>query len=225
MTDLNLPALREAVAKMTEGPWTQDIYVYQRGAGDRWRGIVGPDGELVARVGDCGEHEGFFHCQKDADNLDGIVALRNAAPALLDEVEVLRAGRCCHNVPMGEPCAECRLFGQPKDEQVRALLDELERLRSVEADFHQLSDVAGWHHGEAQIALARAEKAEADLALKENARRGLALSLENAEAELAAARKVLETAIELPGYCAYAVIGVDAAAWQAWQARAGKEQG
>jgi len=67
-----------------------------------------------------------------------------------------------------------------------ALLDELERLRSVEADFHQLSDVAGWHHGEAQIALARAEKAEADLALKENARRGLALSLEHAEAELAA---------------------------------------
>ena len=38
-------------------------------------------------------------------------------------------------------------------------------------------------------------------------------------ADLAAARKVLETAIELPGYCAYAVIGVDAAAWQAWQAR------
>jgi len=37
--------------------------------------------------------------------------------------------------------------------------------------------------------------------------------------EVEAARKVLETAIELPGYCAYAVIGVDAAAWQAWQAR------
>jgi hypothetical protein len=66
-----------------------------------------------------------------------------------------------------------------------ALLDELERLRAVEADFHQLSDVTGWHHGEAQLALARADKAEADLALKENARRGLALSLEHAEAELA----------------------------------------
>ena len=38
-------------------------------------------------------------------------------------------------------------------------------------------------------------------------------------AELAAARAVLETAIELPGYCAYAVIGVDAAAWLAWQER------
>jgi len=43
-------------------------------------------------------------------------------------------------------------------------------------------------------------------------------------AEVAAARKVLETAIELPGYCAYAVIGVDAAAWRAWQALAAKEQ-
>ena len=49
-------------------------------------------------------------------------------------------------------------------------------------------------------------------------------ALRSLEAEVAAARKVLETAIELPGYCAYAVIGVDAAAWQAWQARAGKEQ-
>jgi len=44
-------------------------------------------------------------------------------------------------------------------------------------------------------------------------------ALRSLEAEVAAARKVLETAIELPGYYAYAVIDVDAAAWQAWQAR------
>ena len=50
---------------------------------------------------------------------------------------------------------------------VSALLDELERLRAVEADFHQLSDVTGWHHGEAQLALARADKAEAELAENE----------------------------------------------------------
>ena len=44
------------------------------------------------------------------------------------------------------------------------LAAEVTRLREVEAAFCQLSDVAGWHHGETQIALARAAHAEADLA-------------------------------------------------------------
>jgi hypothetical protein len=50
------------------------------------------------------------------------------------------------------------------DTDKRWLVAEVARLRSVETDFHQLSDVAGWHHGETQIALARAKQAESDLA-------------------------------------------------------------
>jgi hypothetical protein len=48
---------------------------------------------------------------------------------------------------------------------LRALVTRCEQAEAaVEADFHQLSDVAGWHHGETQIALARATLADADLA-------------------------------------------------------------
>ena len=156
MTDLNLPALREAVAKMTEGPWA---------AKPDGRHFVQADehGEPLKRTGmrpagDPFPLVGTVFGYREAD-LKGIVALRNAADALLDE---------------------------------------LEQLRSVEADFLQLSDVVGWHHGEAQIALARAEKAEA---------------------ELAAARAALETAHELAGSAGMYCMGVDRTLWQAWVAR------
>jgi hypothetical protein len=74
MTDPNLPALREAVAKMTEGPW--------RNIGD---GFVG-HGDFAKLV--C---SGTDLQDMTIADINGIVALRNAAPALLDELEQLRA--------------------------------------------------------------------------------------------------------------------------------------
>jgi hypothetical protein len=75
MTDL--PALREAVAKMTGGPW----FAYYSQDKQAWTVQNAPGWLFVAS--DKGT---------DADAA-GIVALRNAAPALLDEVERLRQER------------------------------------------------------------------------------------------------------------------------------------
>ena len=70
MLPTNLPALREAVAKMTEGPWK----------------AVGIHICPVMETGD------WTPCElKRYEDAAGIVALRNALPALLDELEQLRA--------------------------------------------------------------------------------------------------------------------------------------
>jgi len=87
MTDTpSLPALREAVAKMTPGPW-KAVGIH-----------IGP----VMETGDWTPSE-----LKRYEDAAGIVALRNAAPALLDEVERLRARTCAtcydHWVPKDEP--------------------------------------------------------------------------------------------------------------------------
>jgi len=75
MTDL--PALREAVAKMTEGSW-----FWKPGS---LRDIVTKSDTQDLRV--CEAAPGNTNGE---DDTKGIVALRNAAPALLDEVEALR---------------------------------------------------------------------------------------------------------------------------------------
>jgi len=85
-----LPALREALAKMTEGPWKADgIYI-----------------SPIMETGD------FTPCElKTYEDAAGIVALRNAAPALLDELEQLREHRrllilwaegCAARLPVAE---------------------------------------------------------------------------------------------------------------------------
>lgn len=75
MTSIDLPALRAALAAMTPGPW-------------RVHSIdISPHGRVTPRF----EHEivaddGFVRpCS--GDNVRGIAALRNAAPALLDRLE------------------------------------------------------------------------------------------------------------------------------------------
>jgi len=86
MTDLNLPALREAVAKMTEWPWLdngteatdEDCQETIIETSPRYTGV---DFEIPV-AGDMD--------RRRAD-IAGIVALRNAAPALLDELEMLHA--------------------------------------------------------------------------------------------------------------------------------------
>ena len=89
MTDLSLPALREAVAKMTPGPWLdngteatdEDCQEVILEAPPRYDGEdfdVPVDGDMDRRRAD----------------IAGIVALRNAAPALLDELEALKARTC-----------------------------------------------------------------------------------------------------------------------------------
>ena len=66
----SLPALREAVAKMTEGPWK----------------AVGIHISPIMETGDWSPSE-----LKTYEDAAGIVALRTAAPALLDELEAARA--------------------------------------------------------------------------------------------------------------------------------------
>ena len=73
MTDKpSLPALREAVAKMTPGPWEYDTETH---------------GVYNAEVG-------YGIVDAEPKDAAGIVALRNAAPALLDELEALKARTC-----------------------------------------------------------------------------------------------------------------------------------
>jgi len=67
----NLPALREAVAKMTPGPWEYDTETH---------------GVYNAEVG-------YGIVDAEPKDAAGIVALRNAAPALLDELEDMRRQR------------------------------------------------------------------------------------------------------------------------------------
>ena len=76
MTDL--PLLREAVTKMTPGPW--------RNIGDTF---VGLDNACMGFV--CG---GTDLQDMTIADINGLVALRNAAPALLDELEALKARAC-----------------------------------------------------------------------------------------------------------------------------------
>ena len=75
MTDL--PLLREAVTKMTPGPW--------RNIGDTF---VGLDNACMGFV--CG---GTDLQDMTIADINGLVALRNAAPALLDEVEDMQRQR------------------------------------------------------------------------------------------------------------------------------------
>ena len=89
MSDINLPALREAVAKMTEGPWVA-------APADANGGGRGAAAYVSSRLAGRGL---LFICTMDEDatteaereaNAAGIVALRNAAPALLDELDAAR---------------------------------------------------------------------------------------------------------------------------------------
>ena len=106
----NLPALREAVAKMTPGPWKADgIYI-----------------EPVMESGDYAPPQ-----LKHTRDAYGIVALRNAAPALLDELERLRA----------EPCTcACHSVGGHTDEPTMgmALMDMTKRALTAEAELATL---------------------------------------------------------------------------------------
>jgi hypothetical protein len=107
MTDL--PALREAVAKMTPGPWGVDArfgldIVRAEDIGQPHGGGVTP--ELDARycwvIANVRAHNPFDGCeaftrrkfkgqQEPEADAAGIVALRNALPALLDELAAARA--------------------------------------------------------------------------------------------------------------------------------------
>ena len=105
----NLPALREAVAKMTEGPWTAYRMTHHERGDDLTLEEIGKYvRNSVAKSAEKSGSSAFLFVSAEkpdgpADvchvgngptspqNAAGIVALRNAAPALLDEVEALRA--------------------------------------------------------------------------------------------------------------------------------------
>ena len=136
--------------------------------------------------------------------------------ALAKGMKLLEALAEPHEQPDGEDhawrtCRRCLALEEGETEHARqlfrALLDEVEALRAnADDDTAIVSRARDICHRHGYVVDADTEG-------------WTTCALRSLEAEVAAARKVLETAIELPGYCAYAVIGVDAAAWQAWQAR------
>ena len=144
MTDLNLPALREAVAKMTEGPWAVDArfgldIVRADDVGQPHGGGATPELDarycwVIAQVRADKPFDGCeaftrrkFKGQQEPDaDAAGIVALRNAFPAVMDELERLRA----------EPCGcACHSVGGHTDEPTMgmALMDMTKRALTAEA--------------------------------------------------------------------------------------------
>lgn len=83
---VDLPALRELLAKATPGPWKPSVWIETDG--NEWR-ATGPGHEEHAH--DYGSEPGSPDEQSAQADATLIVALVNAAPDLLDEVERLRA--------------------------------------------------------------------------------------------------------------------------------------
>jgi len=183
----SLPALREAVAKMTPGPWEYDTETH---------------GVYNAEVG-------YGIVDAEPKDAAGIVALRNAAPALLDELETLRQRVnednevcLCGCPPDAHECYE--EGGESCENETHTCLRVC---RSVAAEFEasqkalSAERIENAHLREAFVTMERAANQH--------------------ETDLAAARAVLETARDLPedGPAPQWLIQVDRAAWLAWQAR------
>ena len=241
VASVDLPALREALKKMTPGPLAHDTYRFNQGTGDKWRGIVGGEGELVVRVGDCGEHDGVFLCQQDSANLDAIVALVNAAPALLDELEQARAEIEALELELAEAGKSLGL----EIAQLRAELGEMDvRLAGVEAerdaarvalanvqadlaearaDYYRLKRILQVAHG------ALADAGVPGLLIPGAFDDPLAPTIAQLCADLVVARTALDSIESLPAGGSVLVVEdgthrfvtIDRAAWQAWQAAKG----
>jgi hypothetical protein len=81
MSEDELRAIEEVESKMTQGPWDEEAnYGY-------WE-IVGAPNEVGRPRVVCQSDHYVWRTQ---DDIDGVIALRNAAPALIAEVRRLRA--------------------------------------------------------------------------------------------------------------------------------------
>jgi hypothetical protein len=72
---MNLDELTKLEAAMTPGPWAED---------PRCEGIIGGDNRSLLRA----DSDGYAECWREEDTA-GIVALRNAAPALIECASLL----------------------------------------------------------------------------------------------------------------------------------------
>jgi len=203
MTPTNLPLLREAVATIAARRQSGSSSFPREG------GVVIYSTDLL------GER--------------AVSALVNAAPALLDEVERVRK----------EPCAcACHSVGGHTDEPTMgmALMDMTRRCLKAEADLDKLATdytdlgellfgEAEYEHGDVRgrvVSLLDELEAEREKH-DEGAYDDMKAAKDKAEADLAAARAVLDSTIwpssEANGRL---LLNVDAAAWHAWwQARKG----
>jgi hypothetical protein len=175
----NLSALREAVAKMTGGPWALRLYCGNDELYCDWHEISTPDCDGLISI----------QAPGNADNAAGIVALRNAAPALLDEVEAARA--------------ELDLLHTQID-YIKTMQDHKDMNPGDELIALRQSEKHAWD----EAAQARIDGAE-----------NLMLLTQELQVELAAARAVLETAEYIIVAHRGPVRMIDATAWQAWQER------
>ena len=76
---MNLDELTKLEAAMTPGPWAED---------PRCEGIIGGDNRSLLRA----DSDGYAECWREEDTA-GIVALRNAAPALIECARLLQEFR------------------------------------------------------------------------------------------------------------------------------------
>lgn len=91
VTDIDTARLRELLAKATQGDWktgNMDFYVEGDDGDDLVLGAIGVSSGFRSHVYSVLRGKRTFPEQKA--NLESIVALHNAAPALLDEIDCLR---------------------------------------------------------------------------------------------------------------------------------------
>jgi predicted nuclease with TOPRIM domain len=140
--------LREAVAKMTEGPWKAHRPRV------RWRIVSTVHNWLVFDDG------AGWHDQQDAA---GVVALRNAAPALLDELEAARS----EIAALRQKCEHAEADAIATEKAHRNLTEEVLRLHELcRGGTHRCvcNAVASmdtrWQQAEADLAALRQRHAE-----------------------------------------------------------------
>jgi hypothetical protein len=185
----NLPALREAVAKMTPGTWRVetreciDVAV----ARPDWatRDVAVLEGASV--------------------DLAGIVALRNAAPALLDEVARLRQERealRAENIRLHCEVENWKATIETREADLAAAREAVEKAK-LQVMAHKT-----WENE------AVAQAGNANLAYNK-----IRVENQTLRADLAAARAVLDTAEVFHGHGgpSYVTIIVGRDPWQAWK--------
>ncbi len=201
MTDTpSLPLLREAVAKMTEGPWhagSVGPYPYTANVYGNPKTALG----IVAQCYRCPDAYTPHRSDVTQGDMDaaGIVALRNAADAMLDEVEAERI----ENAHLREAFVTMEKAYNVEHRRHSDLLGLLSEFYPAEADIRECLT-----RSRADLAAAKAHAEDSQ-------------DVDEMEADLAAARAVLDTILEVghdddhPAVMAL----LDRAAWQAWQER------
>jgi hypothetical protein len=204
----NLPLLREAVAKMTPDDYAHlenNVRIAKR------------NGQVVAS----------FAVVQAESVVAEVKRLRAALPALLDEVEALKDDICM--VVNRKPL-------DPDEDHdknllaIVALLDEVEALKARLQHYEECADTPLMRTVQKELEAARIENARLRAGIKawedKEAHEGMSCYLDNEQlkADLAAARAVLDTAIEHTDEFGAVTVRVEPLAYDAWVERQRADQ-